>query len=258
MSRIDDMFKDLKGKKAFCVYLMSGYPDNETCLEIMELCSKYVDFFELGMPFSDPSADGPLIKTAGTIALEKGASTKSTLELIKKFRKTNNKTPIVWMGYYNSIFNSNIIKEIELSGADGLLTVDLPIEEFKRLPKTNLDIIRLITPTTDKSRISEILKGASGFIYFVSIAGITGTKEAQDLAIKNTVEYIKANTTIPCMVGFGIRDAQKAKKICKFSDGVIVGSALIKIISQNLNNKKEMFAKLEEFLAAFTQLNVEL
>ncbi|MBQ8476833.1 tryptophan synthase subunit alpha [bacterium] len=254
MSRIDECFKNLDGGKAFSVFLMSGYPNNKTCLEIMELCSKYVDFIELGMPFSDPSADGPVIKSAGTYALDEGATTKSTIELIKKFRELNNKTPLVWMGYYNSIFNSDIIPEIEKAGADGLLTVDLPVEEFNRLPQTNLDIIRLITPTTNKLRTEKILQNAKGFIYFVSVAGITGDKEAQDLAIKDAVEYVKTKTMLPVIVGFGIKDANKAKKICAFSDGVIVGSALVKIISENLNNKKEMFLKLEEFLSSFKSL----
>ena len=233
---------------------MSGYPDSKTFVELMHLCADCgVDLLEIGMPFSDPSADGVTIKIAGTHALKQGTTTKDTINSIKEFRKTNQTMPLVWMGYYNSIFNhgSDFIKSIEEAGFDGILNVDLPVEEFNRLPKTKLDIIRLITPTTDDKRIDYILDNATGFIYFVSIKGTTGTKEIDVEAIKPQVEYIKSKTNLPVFVGFGIRNAQKASEVLKFSDGVVIGSKVIKIIEENIDNKEKMFSEVREFLNTF-------
>lgn len=268
MSRLKEIFNNLKSqrKKAFSTFLMSGYPDNETFLGLLKLCSDVgVDFIEVGMPFSDPSADGPIIKKAGTLALENGTTVKKTIESIKEFRKYDNKTPIVWMGYFNSIFNYGIdifFTDIEKAGVDGLLAVDLPIEEIKRLKSVkakNVDIIQLVTPVTTKERLPQILSKASGFIYFVSITGITGTKEAEDEKIKNNVEYIKSKTDLPVVVGFGIKNLKKAKQINSFADGTIVGSALINKISNfidkkgNINDKKALFDCVKLFLDSFVK-----
>lgn len=266
MSRLKETFNSLKrkGKKAFSIFLMSGYPDNETFLDLLKLSADVgVDFIEIGMPFSDPSADGPTIKKAGTLALENGTTVKKTIESIKEFRKYNDKTPIVWMGYFNSIYNygvNNFLNDISNAGVDGLLVVDLPIEEFNRLEnikEKNIDVINLVTPVTTKNRLPQILTNASGFIYFVSITGITGTKEAEEERIKDKVEYIKSQTDLPVVVGFGIKNQTKAEQINSFADGVIVGSALIEEISKfadengNIKDKKDLFNHVKQFLSLF-------
>lgn len=268
MSRLKDVLNNLKSqrKKAFSVFLMSGYPDSETFLDLLKLSSDTgVDFIEVGMPFSDPSADGPIIKKAGTIALEKETTVKKTIESISEFRKYDNKTPIVWMGYFNSIFNygiDNFFKDIEQVDIDGLLVVDLPVEESIRIEKIkekNIDVIQLVTPVTTEERLPQILKNSSGFIYFVSITGITGTKEAEDEKIKNKIEYIKSQTDLPVVVGFGIKTPEKAKQINSFADGVIVGSALVNQISKfsdekgNINDKTALLENVKQFLDSFVK-----
>jgi len=268
MSRLKEIFNNLKikGQKAFSVFLMSGYPDNETFLDLLKLSADVgVDFIEVGMPFSDPSADGPIIKKAGALALEKGTTVKKTIESVKEFRKYDNKTPIVWMGYFNSIYNygvNNFLNDIANAEVDGLLVVDLPIEEFSRLEnikEKNIDVINLVTPVTTKDRLSRILTNASGFIYFVSITGITGTKEAQEDKIKNQVEYIKTQTDLPVVVGFGIKTAEKARHINSFADGAIVGSALVNQISKftdefgKIKDKKTLFKEIKTFVQTFIE-----
>lgn len=268
MSRLKETFNNLKAKnkKAFSVFLMSGYPDKETFLKLLKISADTgVDFIEVGMPFSDPSADGPTIKTAGTIALENGTTVKQTIESIQEFRKYDNKTPIIWMGYFNSIFNYGIekfITEINDAGVDGLLTVDLPVEEIDRLENIqgkNIDVIQLVTPATTKKRLPLILKNASGFIYFVSITGITGTKEAEEDKIKEQVRYIQSQTDLPVVVGFGIKNATKAKHINSFAGGAIVGSALVNEISKfideqgNIASQEVLFANIKQFLNSFIE-----
>lgn len=260
MNLLEKTFNKLKqeNKKAFSVFLMSGYPDYTTSLELMHLCSRCaVDFIELGMPFSDPSADGATIKMAGDIALNRGAKIKKTLELTKEFRKTNKTTPIVWMGYFNPIYNFGVdkfLQELNNCLVDGLLVVDLPFEEqnrLKRIEEYNINLIQLISPVTDKTRTLEIIKKAQGFIYFVSTKGITGEKEALEEEIGNKIEFIKSNTNIPVIAGFGINNAKKAAEINKFADGTITGSALVKIINEFKDDKKEMFKQVENFLLSF-------
>jgi len=265
MTRLKNTFKKLheNNKKAFSVFLMSGYPNDDIFVELLDVSAKSgADFIEVGMPFSDPSADGPTIRLSGTYSLNNGTTVEKTISSIKKFRKINNSTPIVWMGYFNSIFNYGIDKFIQNiidAGVDGLLIVDLPAEETYRLndiKNKDIDLIRLITPTTTKERIAKILSDASGFIYYVSIKGITGTKEAcVDDMFKN-IEYIKSQTDIPVVAGFGITNPTKAKQICKFTDGAIVGSALTKIIKENIDtnnqfNKNLILKSAGEFIASF-------
>ncbi|MCD8378127.1 MAG: tryptophan synthase subunit alpha, partial [Candidatus Gastranaerophilales bacterium] len=241
MSRLKQTFDNLKhqNKKAFSLFLMSGYPDDETFLETLEMSAETgVDFIEVGMPFSDPSADGPVIKAAGGHSLKNGTTVSKTIELISRFRQTNDKTPIIWMGYFNPVFKYGIDRffdDADNAGVDGLLLVDLPPNEYERIQTVknhNIDVIRLVTPVTSKERIPLILENSGGFIYFVSITGITGTKEAQDEAIKNKVWDLKTVTNLPVIVGFGIKNAQKARQINEFADGVIVGSAAISIITK--------------------------
>jgi len=265
MTRLKTTLENLQisNQKAFSVFLMSGYPDKETFLDTMHLCANSgVDFMEIGMPFSDPSADGPVIKNAGTHALNNGTTVAQTINTIKEFRQLNKTTPIVWMGYFNSIYNYGIekfLEDIENAGVDGLLIVDLPAEEFQRIESIknkNLDLIHLVTPVTSKERLPMILSSSSGFIYFVSINGITGTKEAQDKAIKQNVEFLKSQTELPVIVGFGIKNSEKAKEINKFADGCIVGSAAISKITKYMDNnkiehKEEMFKELKSFITSF-------
>jgi tryptophan synthase alpha chain len=267
MSRLKETFEKLKSsnKKAFSPFVMSGYPDKDTFLELLKICSDVgVDFIEIGMPFSDPSADGPIIKKAGTLALEKGITVKKTIELIKEFRKYDNKTPLVWMGYFNPIYHYGVdcfIKDIKEAGIDALLVSDLPPEEVNRLEPVNkyqIELIQLITPVTPKERIPLILNNAGGFVYFVSITGITGTKEAEKELIEKHVKYIQSQTDLPVVVGFGIKNPQKAKQITTFADGAIVGSAFINEISKfidkngEITNKNELLKNAEKFLKSFT------
>jgi len=266
MSRLSETFSNIKAKnkKAFSVFLMSGYPDKETFLGLLKLSTDAgVDFIEVGMPFSDPSADGPSIKKAGTLALDKGTTVKDTIESIREFRQYDDKTPIVWMGYFNSLFSYGVddfLNDIEKAGVDGLLVVDLPIEEnyrFGNIREKNIDIIQLITPVTSNERLSLILAKAAGFVYFVSITGITGTKEAEEEKIKAKVAYIKSKTDLPVIVGFGIKNPQKAKQISTFADGAIVGSALVDEIAKHANecgdfkNNDILFQKFKAFLEPF-------
>lgn len=268
MSRLQNTFENLKSssKKAFSPFLMSGYPNNETFLDLLKICSDVgVDFIEIGMPFSDPSADGPIIKQAGTLALEKKITVKKTMEMLKEFRQYDNKTPLVWMGYFNSIYRYGIedfIKDLKDIGVDGLLVSDLPPEEVGRLKNPadayQIDLIQLVTPVTPKDRIPLVLDNADGFIYFVSIAGITGTKEAEEENIKKHVEYLQSQTNLPVVVGFGINNPEKARKINSFADGAIVGSALINEISKfvdtegNVKNKSDLLNAAQKFLKEFT------
>lgn len=266
MSRLNETFNNLKskGKKAFSVFLMSGYPNKETFLDLLKLSADAgVDFIEVGMPFSDPSADGPIIKKAGTVALENSTTVGQTIESIKEFRKYNDKTPIVWMGYFNSIFNYGVdkfLEDIANAAVDGLLVVDLPVEESGRLAKIkekNIDVINLVTPATTKERLPLILENAGGFIYFVSITGITGTKEADEDKIKEQVRYLQSQTNLPVVVGFGIKNAAKARHINSFADGAIVGSALVEEISKFVDengfvkDKKALYVNISDFLSLF-------
>lgn len=266
MSRLKETFNSLKSKneKAFSVFLMSGYPNKEAFLDLLKLSSDSgVDFIEVGMPFSDPSADGPTIKTAGTLALENGTTVKQTLDSICEFRKYDTKTPIVWMGYFNSIFNYGVEKflsDIENAKVDGLLVVDLPPEEFARIEGVtvkDINVIQLVTPATTQERLPLVLKNAKGFVYFVSITGITGTKEADQDKIKEQVKYLQTQTDLPVVVGFGIKTPEKAAQINSFADGAIVGSALVNEISKytdefgNIKNKEKMLAEIKHFLSSF-------
>ncbi|MEX0339026.1 MAG: tryptophan synthase subunit alpha [Arenibacterium sp.] len=237
MTRIDKKFADLKekGKKAFVAYVMAGDPDFDTALDLVRgLPGAGVDVIELGLPFTDPMADGPTIQLAGQRALEAGMTLDRTLELARRFREDDTDTPIVMMGYYNPIYSRGVdtfLTQANDAGIDGLIIVDLPPEEDDELclpaQAAGLNFIRLATPTTDEKRLPQVLKNTSGFVYYVSITGITGAAEAQAGDVGPEVARIKEATDLPVVVGFGIKTPEHAKNIASVADGAVVGSAIV-------------------------------
>tara|TARA_B100001057_G_scaffold492445_1_gene584851 strand:- start:893 stop:1624 length:732 start_codon:yes stop_codon:yes gene_type:complete len=225
---------------------MAGDPDLETTLNLLKLLPKNgVDIIELGMPFTDPIADGISIQRAGQRSLNSGTNLLKILNIIKEFRKTDNITPVVLMGYYNPIYSmgvENFLNKAKLVGVDGLLIVDLPPEGDNEvcLPakKKGIDFIRLATPTSNDKRLKKIIKNSSGFLYYVSITGVTGNKLTSIKDIQSKVLEIKKKTDIPVCVGFGIKNNKIAKEIANFSDGVVVGSAIIERIEKKLSLEK--------------------
>lgn len=240
MTRIDTTFARLKaqGKKAFVAYIMGGDPDFDTSLAIMQgLPRAGVDIIELGVPFTDPMADGPTIQLAGQRALEGGQTLEKTLAMVRAFRLRNTDTPVVLMGYYNPVYNRGVdkfLKDAKAAGVDGLIVVDLPPEEDSELclpaQAAGLNFIRLATPTTDAARLPKVLENTSGFVYYVSITGITGAAAAEAVNVAPEVARIKAATDLPVIVGFGISTPQGAESIASIADGCVVGSAIVKEI----------------------------
>ena len=241
MTRIDRKFAELKakGKKAFVSYIMAGDPNFDTSLEIVKgLPAAGVDVIELGLPFTDPMADGPTIQLAGQRALAAGMTLQRTLDMAREFRKTDDTTPIVLMGYYNPIYNRGVdrfLADSKEAGIDGMIVVDLPPEEDSELcipaQAAGLNFIRLATPTTDDARLPKVLQNTSGFLYYVSINGITGAAEAEAADVGPEVARIKAQTDIPVIVGFGINTPDKAEAVAKVADGAVVGSAIVSRIA---------------------------
>ncbi|MBE9636501.1 tryptophan synthase subunit alpha [Salipiger mangrovisoli] len=237
MTRIDAKFAALKaeGKKGFVAYVMAGDPDYDSSLELVRgLPDAGVDVIELGLPFTDPMADGETIQLAGQRALEAGMTLNRTLQLVRDFRTGDETTPIVMMGYYNPIYSHGVDKFLEdarEAGIDGLIIVDLPPEEDEELcipaQKAGLNFIRLATPTTDDKRLPKVLQNTSGFVYYVSITGITGAAAAQATDVGPEVARIKAGTDLPVIVGFGIRTPEAAESIAAVADGCVVGSAIV-------------------------------
>jgi tryptophan synthase alpha chain len=242
MTRIDDTFARLKaeGKKAFVAYVMAGDPDYETSLEIVKgLPGAGVEIIELGMPFTDPMADGPTIQLAGQRALDQGQTLQKTLDMARALRAENDTTPIVMMGYYNPIYSRGVDKflaDAKDAGIDGLIVVDLPPEEDEELcipaQAAGLNFIRLATPTTDDKRLPTVLQNTSGFVYYVSITGITGAAEAEAGDVAPEVARIKAATDLPVIVGFGIKTPDAAEAIAGVADGCVVGSAIVSEIAE--------------------------
>ena len=242
MSRIDAKFADLKakGKKAFVTYVMAGDPNYDKGLEIvMGLPAAGVDIIELGIPFTDPMADGITIQLAGQRALAAGQSLEKTLQYAREFRKVDDTTPIVLMGYYNPIYSRGVDKflvDAKEAGVDGLIVVDLPPEEDGELcipaQKMGLNFIRLATPTTDDKRLPKVLTNTSGFVYYVSITGITGAANAVAGDVGPEVAQIKAKTDLPVIVGFGIKTPEAAQTIASVADGAVVGSAIVERIAK--------------------------
>ncbi len=249
MNRLADTFARLKkeGRAAFVPFITAGDPDMETSFAILQqLPSAGADVIELGMPFTDPMADGPAVQASSVRALKAGATMAKVLKMVEKFRKTDKTTPIVLMGYYNPIHaygTARFARDVAAAGVDGLIVVDLPIEEDEvlRVPAKaqGVDLIRFVTPTTDEARLKRIAAEASGYLYYVSVAGVTGTKAVPEDEVRGALARVKAVTDLPCTVGFGIRNVQQADAIARVADGVVVGSAIVSKVAENINAGRE-------------------
>jgi tryptophan synthase alpha chain len=252
-SRIDTRFAELRkqGRAAFVTFLMAGDPDPATSLAIIQaLPEAGADVIEIGMPFTDPMADGPAVQAAGRRALDAGMTLAKTLQMIRDFRKSDGSTPVVLMGYYNPIYIYGVerfLVDAKAAGVDGLIVVDLPPEEDSELcipaMKAGLNFIRLATPTTDDKRLPAVLANTSGFVYYVSITGITGSAAADSAAVGAAVGRIKRHTDLPVCVGFGIRTPETARGIAEGADGAVVGSALVDVLSRSLDAEGKATAK---------------
>ena len=243
-TRIDRRFADLKreGRAALVTFVTAGDPDYETSLRIIKGLPKAgADIIEFGMPFTDPMADGPAIQAAGLRALAAGQNMKKTLKLVRAFRKGDDQTPVVLMGYYNPIYVYGVdrfLADAKAAGADGLIVVDLPPEEDDELCipaiKAGLNFIRLATPTTDDRRAPVVFRNTSGFVYYVSVLGITGTKAPDLKSVQVNVRRLRKHTALPIAVGFGVKTAAQARTIARVADGVVVGSALVNAVRDSL------------------------
>jgi tryptophan synthase alpha chain len=245
MGRIGTKFESLRGKKekALIVYLTAGDPSLEITKKLIFGLEKTgVDILEIGVPFSDPTADGPVIQAASQRALKAGTTLEGVLDLVTEVRKVS-EIPIVLFGYFNPIFAYGVKRFAEAArraGVDGVLVVDLPYEEAKELriytDAVGIDFISLIAPTTDGKRLNKIAADATGFLYYISITGITGTAVPKIENIKTTVKKIHKITKLPIAVGFGISKSQQAREIARFADGIVIGSAVVRLIDENKNN----------------------
>ncbi len=245
MSRLRARFAELKaaGRGGFVPFVTSCDPDPETFAKLLAgLPGAGADVIEIGVPFTDPAADGPSIQASGQRALKGGASLRRTLEIVQDFRKTDATTPIVLMGYFNPIYRMGceaFAKAAEAAGVDGLITVDLPPEEEEELrvpaKAAGLDIVRLIAPTTDDKRLPYVLEHASGFLYYVSIAGVTGTASPTLDSIEAATARVRRHTDLPLAVGFGIRTAEMAGAISRVADAAVVGSVVVERVAANLD-----------------------
>jgi tryptophan synthase alpha chain len=258
-TRIDRRMAKLKteGRPALVTYFMGGDPDYDTSLSIMKaLPGAGSDIIELGMPFSDPMADGPAIQAAGLRALKGGQTLIKTLRMASEFRTGDNETPIVLMGYYNPIYIYGVdrfLKDAIASGIDGLIVVDLPPEMDEELCipalKAGINFIRLATPTTDDKRLPKVLQNTSGFVYYVSMTGITGSALANTGKVAEAVKRIKGHTDLPVCVGFGVKTAEQARVIGANADGVVVGTAIVNAVANVLGPKGEKTADPAEAVA---------
>jgi tryptophan synthase alpha chain len=244
--RIARRFGALKAAKrgGLVTFVTAGDPDPETSLTLVKgLPGAGADLIELGMPFSDPMADGPAIQASSLRALTAGMTLKKTLELVRKFRAGDAETPIVLMGYYNPIYQYGVdrfLADFKAAGADGLIVVDLPPEEDEELCvpalKAGVNFIRLATPTTDDKRLPAVLRNTSGFVYYVSITGITGTRSAAEADVTKAVERLKRHTDLPVAVGFGIKTPEQAAAVAAVADAAVVGSALVSRVAESAKN----------------------
>jgi tryptophan synthase alpha chain len=245
---------ETKGKK-LVTFTTGGDPDFNTSLEILKtIINNGIDIIEIGMPFSDPMADGPTIQESSVRSLANGTKINDIFEIVMKIREFNNEIPIILMGYYNSIFNlgiDNFTAKCAETGVDGLIIVDLQPEEdselFTKSKERGIDLIRLITPTTDQKRLITILSNASGFLYYVTVTGITGQNSANIEVLKKSINTIKSSTTLPIVAGFGIKNRNDVEQISTFTDGVVVGSSIVNIIKYNLNDKNKMINEIRVF-----------
>jgi len=242
--RIARRFAALKqqGRAGLVTFITAGDPDHETCRAVLDgLPEAGADLIELGMPFTDPMADGPAIQAAGLRALKAGAKTKRVLELVADFRKKDQDTPVILMGYYNPIYSYGVerfLAEAKAAGVDGLIVVDLPPEEDEELCipalKAGVSFVRLATPTSDDARLPAVLQNTSGFVYYVSVAGITGAASASDAAVAEAVARLKRHTDLPVAVGFGIKSPEQAAAVARVADAAVVGSAIVSRVAANL------------------------
>jgi tryptophan synthase alpha chain len=253
-ARIDVRFAALKaeGRAAFVAYVMAGDPDRETAQTILNgLPAAGADLIELGFPFSDPMAEGPPIQRAAQRALAKGMMLKGVLEMVAAFRKVDADTPIILMGYTNSLLNwgyAAFARDAAAAGADGMIVVDLPPEEAaplaEALDANQVSLIRLATPTSDDARLATIVKGTTGFVYYVSVAGVTGVKEADADVVAPAVGRVRKASGLPVVVGFGIRTPERAAAIARVADGAVVGSALVDEVAAALTSGQDVVAQV--------------
>jgi len=262
--RIARRFAALKAAKrgGLVTFVTAGDPDADTSLKLLAgLPSAGADLIEIGMPFSDPMADGPAIQASSLRALEAGMTLAKTLELVRRFRAGDGDTPIVLMGYYNPIYQYGVdrfLADFKAAGADGLIVVDLPPEEDEELCvpalKAGVNFIRLATPTTDDRRLPAVLRNTSGFVYYVSILGITGTRSAGHAEVKEAVERLKRHTELPVAVGFGIKTPEQAAAVARVADAAVVGSALVSRVADRVTNGGAGNGAAEEVLGLVRQL----
>ena len=244
MKRIEKKLKELSqdNQKAFVGYIVAGDPDLETTLELMHLSiDSGVDILEIGVPFTDPIAEGPTIQQAHDRSLENETNLQKIIDLICKFREKDTNTPIILMGYINNfLMYKDLINRSHELGVDGVLVVDIPGElslEDYGIDNQDLDIISLVSPTTSKERVKEIVKNSTGFIYYVTLRGVTGSSNLDGNEIEQNIKYIKSISSIPVMAGFGIKNSDDAKLLSSFSDGIVIGSSIVELIYKNSENK---------------------
>ena len=251
--RIKKIFE--KKNKKLVTFTTAGDPDLDTSFEIINtIINNGADIIEIGMPFSDPMADGPSIQESSVRSIKNGTKISDVFKIVKKVRSFNNETPIILMGYYNSIYNLGIKKFTEKcanTGVDGLIIVDLQPEEDSELlielKQKDIDLIRLITPTTDESRLKTILCNSSGFLYYVTITGTTGQKSANIEELKKSISKIRSASNLPIVAGFGIKNKKDIENIIAYTDGVVVGSSIVNIIKNNIQNKDAMMNEINLF-----------
>ena len=252
----DRIKKNFQNKnKKLVSFTTGGDPNLNMSVKIIEnIINNGIDIIEIGMPFSDPMADGPTIQLSSARAIKKGINLSDIFEIVRFARNKNKDLPIILMGYYNVILHFGVkefVKNCKKNGVDGLIIVDLQPEEdqslYKELRINNIDLIRLITPTTDEKRLKSILANASGFLYYVTITGITGQHSADINELKKSIKLIKNYTSLPIVAGFGIKNAKDVKEICQIVDGAVVGSSIVKIIEENQNNENRMLELVNKF-----------
>jgi len=253
-ARIDARFAKLKteGRAAFIAYTMAGDPDAATALDIlMGLPAAGADLIEVGLPFSDPMAEGPTIQRAAQRSLRGGMTTSGVLDAVRAFRGADQDTPIILMGYLNPILNRGFVRfaaDAAAAGADGLIVVDCPPEEAGPLAEAlgaeGLSLIRLAAPTTDDNRLPAVIKGVTGFVYYVSVAGVTGVKEADEATVAPAVERIRRASGLPVAVGFGIRTPERAAAVARVADAAVVGSALVDEVAAGLEANENVTSRV--------------
>ena len=255
MKRIEKKLKELSqdNQKAFVGYIVAGDPDLETTLELMHLSiDSGVDILEIGVPFTDPIAEGPTIQQAHDRSLENETNLRKIVDLVGKFREKDSNTPVILMGYINNfLMYKDLINRSHDLGVDGVLVVDIPGElslEDYGIDNQDLDVISLVSPTTSKDRVKEIVKNSTGFIYYVTLRGVTGSSNLDGNEIEQNIKYIKSISSIPVMAGFGIKNSDDAKLLSSFSDGIVIGSSIVELIYKNSENKD--FHEVSDYISS--------